>query len=117
MRFDYDRMSARQFSEALRGIDMSPSTFARLFGVNEAVVRRWLRGLLDIPIWVAPVVEMLRRPGNIRIAREVAALTIRADKENPARGEYPYQAGRQWPDDDTPLDAPSSATADSQRKD
>lgn len=115
MRFDYDRMSARQFSEALRSLAMKPATFARLFGVNDRVVRKWIASEQDIPPWVSQAVELMRLPGAFTVARDVAALMIRADKENPERGEYPYQAGRQWPDDDTPLDAPSSATADSGR--
>lgn len=107
MRFERDPMSAADFSRALRNLKMDRDTFCRLFGQDQRKVRRWLSGEMRIPDWVPPVMQMLLLPGAVRICRDVAAVMIRADGDNPERGLYPFKDGRHLPED-SPSDAPPS---------
>lgn len=98
VRFEYDRMTGEQFSIALKETGIKPDVFARLFGMNEKTVRDILKGQADVPRWCPPVLEMLREEKARRAAFDTAALLIRADKDNPQRGPYPFQNGRVWED-------------------
>lgn len=90
-RFDYRRMTAREFSEALREIDLQPDAFARIFGVRKEVVGRWLSGTQDVPSWPFVALWLLREiPNGIAIARTAAANHIEIDREHPDRGRFPY---------------------------
>lgn len=90
-RFEYARMSAKDFREALDEIDLPHDAFARIFGVRIEVVRRWLKGEQDIPAWCFPVLWILREvPNGIAIARTAAANHIVRDREHPDRGDFPY---------------------------
>lgn len=90
-RFEYARMSAKDFREALDEIDLPPQAFARIFGVRIEVVTRWLKGDQDIPPWAFVVLWILREvPNGIAIARTAAANHIVRDREHEERGEFPY---------------------------
>ena len=94
MRFEYDRLTSKQLREDLDAIGMSPQAFARIFGMNARKAERIYSGQEDVPIWVAPVLELLRLPGALSAVRQAAAEMIRRDNDNPQRGEYPYRTGR-----------------------
>ncbi|MFD1477023.1 hypothetical protein [Ancylobacter polymorphus] len=90
-RFEYDRLTADQFRAGLRDADMTPQTFARIFGTRLEVVERWLAGTQDIPPWTAPVLRMLQVPAAVAAARAAAAEMIRGDNLRPELGTYPYK--------------------------
>lgn len=90
-RFEYQKMTAREFSAALREIDLPPDAFARIFGVRKEVVARWLKGTQDVPPWVFVVLWILREvPNGIAIARTAAANHIAQDRKYVERGPFPY---------------------------
>lgn len=90
-RFSYARMSAEDFSKALRDMDLPPPAFARIFGVRIEVVTRWLKGEQDIPPWCHVACWLMREvPNGVAIARTAAANHIVRDHKYPARGEFPY---------------------------
>ncbi|MFC5509302.1 hypothetical protein [Bosea massiliensis] len=100
MRFEYDRIDAARFRRELAVLNMQPGAFARIFGVNLNVVKRWTRGEQDIPPWVRTVTAMMiDDAGMIVVARRAAATAIKLDKLHPERGEYPYHARRELPTD------------------
>jgi hypothetical protein len=92
-RFEYDRLTADQFRAGLRDADMTPQTFARIFGVQLKRVEDWLING-DIPPWVAPVLRMLLVPAAVAAARAAAADMIRVDNLRPELGAYPFRALR-----------------------
>ena len=80
-RFEYSRMTAIQFSQALKEIDMPALAFARIFGFEEK------------RIWVPVVMAVLQNvPGAIPEARQAAAEMIVRDNFRPQDGEFPYLA-------------------------
>lgn len=90
-RFEYQKMTAREFSDALAEIDLPPKAFARIFGVRPEVVQRWIRDEQDIPPWPFICLWLLREiPEGIAIARSAAANHIKTDRDNPGRGDFPY---------------------------
>lgn len=90
-RFEYQKMTGREFSAALAEIDLAPKAFARIFGVRPEVVQRWIKGEQDVATWVFPVMWLLREiPEGIAIARSAAANHIKIDRDHPDRGEFPY---------------------------
>ena len=92
-RFEYTRMTAKDFRDGLAAIDMPPLAFGRIFGFDEKRIRLWMTGQEDIPIWVRPVMAMLQNaPGAIPEARQAAAEMIIRDNARPEDGEYPYLA-------------------------
>ncbi len=100
MRFEYDRIDGARFKRELAVLNMQPGAFARIFGVNLNVVKRWLRDEQDIPPWVRIVTTMMvDDAGMIVVARRTAAAAIKVDKLHPERGEYPYHARRDLPAD------------------
>lgn len=100
MRFEYDRIDGVRFRQSLAQLRMPVGAFARTFGVNLRVAQRWERDEQDIPPWVRVVLDMmLDNPGMIVVARRTAAAAIRSDKMHTERGEFPYHAMRQLPDD------------------
>lgn len=90
-RFEYERMSAAEFAAELLSIDMKPLAFARIFGFEEKRIRGWMTGVQDIPIWVRPVMAVLKNvPGAIPEARQAAAEMIVRDSFRPEDGEFPF---------------------------
>lgn len=90
-RFEYRKLTKKEFREALARIDMPLLAFARIFGPDERRVRLWLNGQEDIPTWCRPVLRMLENvPGAIPEARQAAAEMIVRDNAHPERGEFPY---------------------------
>lgn len=90
-RFEYTRMTAQQFSDALEEIDLPAPAFSRIYGVRLEVVERWLKGEQDIPPWVFIALWLMREiPSGTAIARSAAANHIKLDRKYPKRGEYPY---------------------------
>ncbi len=92
-RFEYARVTAEEFSEALSDIGMPPLAFGRIFGFEEKRIRQWMSGEQDIPIWVPVVMAVLQNvPGAIPEARQAAAEIIVRDNFRPQDGEFPYLA-------------------------
>lgn len=92
-RFDYTRMTAQEFTSYLDAIGMPPLAFARIFGFEEKRIRQWMTGEQDIPIWVRPVMAVLKNvPGALPEARQCAAEMIIRDNFRPQDGEFPYLA-------------------------
>ena len=100
-RFEYKRISADQFRNALDGLGLMRRSFVRIFGVNDSTAKRWARGDQEIPIWVPVALELLKVPGALGTARMTAAGLIRRDNLRPELGEWPFmQAGiRALPED------------------
>ena len=96
-RFEYDRLTADKFTTAIVEMGIEPNTFARVFGVRENTVARWINGSQDIPPWVQIALALLRLPKGFATAREAAAEMIRKDNLRPSQ-EYPYRQQRK----DTP---------------
>lgn len=90
-RFDRVEMAPQDFTAALRSMDMKKDTFVRLFGCDPRLVRRWEKGEVPIPHWVAPVMRVMRNvPTSIIELRKEAAQRIEFDRENPQNGRFPY---------------------------
>lgn len=90
-RFEYKRMTAEEFQADMEAIGMLDATFGRLFGFDPRRVRSWRTGEEDIPIWVPPVMRVLKAiPSAIVEIRQEAAERIVRDNENLGFGEFPY---------------------------
>ena len=50
-------MTARQLRNALRKAGMTQVGFAKMIGVNDRTVRRWISGELPVPTYVAVILE------------------------------------------------------------
>lgn len=95
VRFEYDRLTPTQFREELNCLGMSIQAFARIFGLNVRKAERIYSGQeADVPIWIGPVMELLRLPNALSTVRDAAAHMIRLDNDHPERGAYPYRDGR-----------------------
>lgn len=97
-RFEYLRMEADDLQAGLDTIGMPPKSFCRIFGSNEKTMSRWLRGEMEIPMWVPVTVAVLiEAPGVIPIARRTIAKFIVEDRKNPGLGRFPY-LGKEYHD-------------------
>lgn len=96
-RFKYLFLSANELRDALEQADMAPATFCRLTGASMDDMSRWLdvgKPMLTPPHWVTVMLDLFKEhPSNIVQARITAAEMIVLDKNNPERGEFPYQKG------------------------
>jgi hypothetical protein len=93
-RFEYDRLTFGDFDNALRTLRMRKRAFERLTKTNYETMRRWRKGISEIPHWVTLVVRLLldyRERGSLAVARRVAADMICIDLKYPNRGQYPYR--------------------------
>jgi hypothetical protein len=90
-RFEYKRMTAAEFNSDMEELEMLDGTFGRLFGFEPRRVRQWRAGEEDVPIWVAPVLRVLKAIASaiVEIRQEAAERIIR-DNENLGFGEFPY---------------------------
>lgn len=92
-RYDYRRMTADDFRADLDNIGMPPMAFGRIFGFEEKRIRQWMSGEQDVPIWVFPVMQILKNvPGAIPEARQAAAEMIVKDNFRPEDGPFPFLA-------------------------
>lgn len=92
-RYDYRRMTAEEFRTGLEQIRMPPLAFGRIFGFEEKRIRQWATGEQEVPIWVFPVLQILKNvSGAIPEARQAAAEIIIRDNFRPQDGEYPFLA-------------------------
>lgn len=71
-RYTYFRMPAGAFSTALDELNLTMRQFCRRTGVNEKTAERWLKGELDIPVWVPVFMAMLALPGAEEVSRATA---------------------------------------------
>lgn len=53
------RITPDQLRRALRYLDITQRGFAVYTGANERTVRRWCDGDLDVPPWVARMLELM----------------------------------------------------------
>lgn len=90
-RFEYRRMTAEQFEQALGTVGISAREFAKISGATHRKVGEWLAGKEDIPPWVTSYMAMLVLPGALRMARAVADQTIIQDRENMHLGQWPFR--------------------------
>lgn len=88
-RFDYDRLAPEQLAERLVGLDLLPNAFARVWGVRENTMNKWLTEG-NIPPWVNVALDVLAEvPGALAAARRSAGRIIRRD--NLRQLSYPYR--------------------------
>jgi transcriptional regulator with XRE-family HTH domain len=78
-RFDYTHLSPEQFQSRLADLGWKPLTFARVFGVRENTIKRWLSGENTVPPWVHVALTLLQLPGAPVAARDAAAEHIVRD--------------------------------------
>ncbi|WP_048710422.1 hypothetical protein [Microvirga massiliensis] len=85
-KYQHERLTRRQFSQALRDLNLTMRKFSRLSGAGERSVDRWLRGECDIPHYVTLFCTLLRMPGAMEKARAVTELlVIRESDEEPKK--------------------------------
>lgn len=75
-RYDYDRMTAGQFRQALEQVGLSEGRFARLYGTIPKRVRSWAAGEEDIPHAALLALSLLTLPGAIEMAERVTDSVI-----------------------------------------
>ena len=76
---EYTRMSGEQLAVALARANMNPHTFARVYGVPQARVIKWIDGEQEIPHVAAVFVRLMVEPDNRRIAEEVTQEAMKED--------------------------------------
>ena len=84
-RYEYDRMTAGQFRQALEQVGLSEGRFARLYGVIPKRVRSWAAGEEDIPHAALLVLSLMTLPGAVDMAERVTDSVIsdtRTDDRN-----------------------------------
>jgi transposase len=57
---EYSGISAKEFMALAEELGMSSRQIAKFFGVDDRVVRRWLRGTKPLPIAVVMTLELMR---------------------------------------------------------
>jgi hypothetical protein len=72
----HERITRRQFSQALHDLHLTMRKFSRLSGAGERSVERWLRGECDIPHYVTLFCTLLRMPGAMEKARAITELLV-----------------------------------------
>jgi DNA-binding transcriptional regulator YiaG len=50
-------MTPAAFASALDALDLSQVQFARLAGVTNGTVSRWVRGVLPVPLWAERLLD------------------------------------------------------------
>lgn len=68
----YQRMNPEEFSDALTMIGISIGQFCRITGADRRRVERWLSEEFEIPYHITLICELLKLPGNIEEARDLA---------------------------------------------
>lgn len=80
-RYEYERMTAGQFRQALEQVGLSEGRFARLYGVIPKRVRSWAAGEEDIPHAALLVLSLLTLPGAVDMAERVTDSVISDTRE------------------------------------
>lgn len=75
-RYEYERMTAAQFRQALEQVGLSEGRFARLYGVIPKRVRSWAAGEEDIPHAALVMLSLLTMPGAMDMAERVTDSVI-----------------------------------------
>jgi DNA-binding transcriptional regulator YiaG len=57
-------MTAPEFRAALGRVGESQRGFARLVGVDERTVRRWVAGAAEVPLWVPLLLGLMERSSD-----------------------------------------------------
>jgi hypothetical protein len=81
----YRRISPADLSRALDDLGLSAGQFARLLGCQRRRVMWWLEGRPDkepAPHYVAWIVELLKLPGAMAIARQITDAAIVEEEES-----------------------------------
>lgn len=80
-RYEYERMTAAQFRQALEQVGLSEGRFARLYGVIPKRVRSWAAGEEDIPHAALLMLSLLTLPGAVDMAERVTDSVISDTRE------------------------------------
>lgn len=80
-RYEYERMTAGQFRQALEQVGLSEGRFARLYGVIPKRVRSWAAGEEDIPHAALLMLSLLTLPGAVDMAERVTDSVISDTRE------------------------------------
>lgn len=56
-------MTPTTFAAALASLDLSQVQFARLTGMTNGTVSRWVRGVLPVPLWAERLLDAWRAAG------------------------------------------------------
>ena len=56
-------MTPATFAAALASLDLSQTQFARLTGMTNGTVSRWVRGVLPVPLWAERLLAAWRAAG------------------------------------------------------
>lgn len=83
-RYEYERMTAEQFRQALEQVGLSEGRFARLFGTIPKRVRSWAAGEEDIPHAALVMLALMTMPGAVDMAERVTDSVI-SDTRTPDR--------------------------------
>lgn len=75
-RYEYERMTAEQFRQALEQVGLSEGRFARLFGTIPKRVRSWVAGEEDIPHAALVMLSLMTMPGALDMAERVTDSVI-----------------------------------------
>ena len=80
-RYEYERMTAAQFRQALDQVGLSEGRFARLYGVIPKRVRSWAAGEEDIPHAALVMLSLMTMPGAVDMAERVTDSVISDTRE------------------------------------
>ncbi len=81
-RYEYERMSAAQFRQALDQVGLSEGRFARLYGTVPKRVRSWAAGEEDIPHAALVMLSLMTMPGAVDMAERVTDSVISDTRNN-----------------------------------
>jgi transcriptional regulator with XRE-family HTH domain len=81
-RYQYERMTAEQFSKALNQLNLTMRQFVRLSGVSEAKVERFISGKEDIPHFVTVLCALLTLPNALAMAKGVSDAMVLPEKDD-----------------------------------
>lgn len=76
VRYKYRTMTADEFGQALKDANLTARQFARLSGANYRRIVRQLEENEAIPHFYRLLLELLRLPGAVEIAKQIADETI-----------------------------------------
>lgn len=76
-RYEYERMTAAQFRQALEQVGLSEGRFARLYGTIPKRVRSWAAGEEDVPHAALVMLSLMTLPGAVEMAERVTDSVIR----------------------------------------
>ena len=80
-RYEYERMTAAQFRQALEQVGLSEGRFARLYGTIPKRIRSWAAGEEDIPHAALVMLSLMTMPGAVDMAERVTDSVISDTRE------------------------------------